>query len=53
MGTVHATMMMMLMMTTGYWLGAMLVYKGLLLLFGLFLAWETRNIQVQALNDSK
>ena len=35
------------------WLGAMLVYKGLLLLFGLFLAWETRHIQVQALNDSK
>nr|KAG5685887.1 hypothetical protein BaRGS_001516 [Batillaria attramentaria] len=36
-----------------YWLGAMLVYKGLLLLFGLFLAWETRKIQVEALNDSK
>nr|KAG5687714.1 hypothetical protein BaRGS_024193 [Batillaria attramentaria] len=35
-----------------YWLGAMLVYKGLLLLFGLFLAWETRKIQVEALNDS-
>ncbi|XP_070200944.1 gamma-aminobutyric acid type B receptor subunit 2-like, partial [Littorina saxatilis] len=36
-----------------YWLGAMLVYKGLLLLFGLFLAWGTRSIQVPALNDSK
>ncbi|KAL8602938.1 hypothetical protein ACOMHN_057248 [Nucella lapillus] len=36
-----------------YWLGVMLVYKGLLLVFGLFLAWETRHIQVKALNDSK
>ncbi|KAK7466024.1 hypothetical protein BaRGS_00037425 [Batillaria attramentaria] len=40
-------------LTEEYWLGAMLVYKGLLLLFGLFLAWETRKIQVEALNDSK
>lgn len=28
-------------------------YKGLLLIFGLFLAWETRNVTVTALNDSK
>ncbi|XP_025088276.1 gamma-aminobutyric acid type B receptor subunit 2-like [Pomacea canaliculata] len=36
-----------------YWVGALLVYKGLLLLFGIFLAWETRGIKVQALNDSR
>lgn len=28
-------------------------YKGILLLFGLFLAWETRNVTIPALNDSK
>ena len=28
-------------------------YKGILLLFGLFLAWETRHVEVPALNDSK
>lgn len=28
-------------------------YKGLLLLFGLFLAWETRHVKVAVLNDSK
>ena len=28
-------------------------YKGLLLVFGIFLAWETRNIEIKALNDSK
>jgi gamma-aminobutyric acid type B receptor len=27
--------------------------KGLLLIFGIFLAWETRNIEIKALNDSK
>ncbi|CAG0920005.1 unnamed protein product, partial [Notodromas monacha] len=28
-------------------------YKGLLLIFGCFLAWETRNVSLPALNDSK
>ncbi|KAK3707797.1 hypothetical protein RRG08_014488 [Elysia crispata] len=36
-----------------YWVGAMLVYKGVLLFFGIFLAWETRGIRVDALNDSR
>ena len=36
-----------------YWQGAQYIYKGLLLAFGTFLAWETRNIDVPALNDSK
>lgn len=31
----------------------MYAYKGILLLFGLFLAWETRNVTIPALNDSK
>jgi len=28
-------------------------YKGMLLIFGAFLAWETRNVSIPALNDSK
>ncbi|XP_067619626.1 gamma-aminobutyric acid type B receptor subunit 2 isoform X2 [Eurosta solidaginis] len=28
-------------------------YKGLLLIFGAFLAWETRHVSIPALNDSK
>ncbi|XP_057297978.1 gamma-aminobutyric acid type B receptor subunit 2-like isoform X2 [Hydractinia symbiolongicarpus] len=32
---------------------ALFLYKGILLIFGLFLAWETRNIKVTAINDSK
>lgn len=35
------------------WLGILCGYKGLLLLFGAFLAWETRNVTIAALNDSK
>ncbi|EDO28286.1 predicted protein [Nematostella vectensis] len=35
------------------WLGVVYVYKGLLLLFGAFLAWETRNVTFAALNDSR
>ncbi|KAH3825000.1 hypothetical protein DPMN_126862 [Dreissena polymorpha] len=31
----------------------MYVYKGLLLAFGTFLAWETRNVTVEELNDSR
>ena len=35
------------------WLGLLYSYKGILLLFGLFLAWETRNVKIPALNDSR
>ena len=34
-------------------MAGLLVYKGILVLFGLFLAWETRNVTIPALNDSK
>ena len=34
-------------------IGALYGYKGILLLFGVFLAWETRNVTIPALNDSK
>lgn len=33
--------------------GIIYAYKGLLLVFGAFLAWETRNVSIPALNDSK
>ncbi|XP_072035731.1 gamma-aminobutyric acid type B receptor subunit 2-like [Amphiura filiformis] len=36
-----------------YWLGVLFVFKGLLLLFGTFLAWEIRKVTFEALNDSK
>ena len=36
-----------------YFLITTLGCKGLLLVFGIFLAWETRNIEIKALNDSK
>ncbi|XP_029170318.1 gamma-aminobutyric acid type B receptor subunit 2, partial [Nylanderia fulva] len=29
------------------------IYKGLLMIFGAFLAWETRHVSIPALNDSK
>ncbi|XP_020620120.1 gamma-aminobutyric acid type B receptor subunit 2-like [Orbicella faveolata] len=35
------------------WLGLLYSYKGILLLFGLFLAWETRTVNIPALNDSQ
>ncbi|XP_032820237.1 gamma-aminobutyric acid type B receptor subunit 2 isoform X5 [Petromyzon marinus] len=35
------------------WLGIIYAYKGLLMVFGCFLAWETRNVSIPALNDSK
>ncbi|KAL5005108.1 hypothetical protein ScPMuIL_018564 [Solemya velum] len=35
------------------WLPMLYGLKGLLLLFGVFLAWETRNVKIPALNDSK
>ena len=37
----------------GYWIAVVYVYKGLLLVFGMFLAWETRHVTVPELNDSK
>ncbi|CAK1600618.1 unnamed protein product [Parnassius mnemosyne] len=38
--------------TTG-WLCALYAYKGLLLIVGVYMAWETRNVKISALNDSK
>ncbi|XP_006813975.1 gamma-aminobutyric acid type B receptor subunit 2-like [Saccoglossus kowalevskii] len=35
------------------WLAAIYVYKGVLMVFGCFLAWETRHVSIPALNDSK
>lgn len=37
----------------GPWIAAIYVYKGLLLIFGLFLAWETRTVSLEEINDSK
>lgn len=34
-------------------LSIMFAYKGLLMLFGLFVAYETRSIAVEAINDAK
>ncbi|XP_033640825.1 gamma-aminobutyric acid type B receptor subunit 1-like [Asterias rubens] len=36
-----------------YWIGSFYVINGLLLVFGAFLAWETRKVSIPALNDSK
>ena len=36
-----------------YWLGSVYAFKGLLLVFGVFLAWETRGVTIPALNDSR
>ncbi|CAG7723615.1 unnamed protein product, partial [Allacma fusca] len=33
--------------------GCIYAYKGLLMIFGCFLAWETRHVSIPALNDSK
>ncbi|XP_063393215.1 gamma-aminobutyric acid type B receptor subunit 1 isoform X1 [Cydia fagiglandana] len=35
------------------WLGLMYGYKGLVLVFGLFLAYETRSVKVRQINDSR
>lgn len=35
------------------WLGISYGYKFLLMIFGAFLAWETRHVHIQELNDSK
>ncbi|XP_053383200.1 gamma-aminobutyric acid type B receptor subunit 2-like [Mercenaria mercenaria] len=39
--------------SSAYWIAAIYVYKGLLLAFGTFLAWETRQVTIPVLNDSK
>ncbi|XP_072040017.1 gamma-aminobutyric acid type B receptor subunit 2-like [Amphiura filiformis] len=36
-----------------FWMGALFIINGLLLVFGAFLAWETRKIDMKAINDSK
>ncbi|XP_070535176.1 gamma-aminobutyric acid type B receptor subunit 2-like [Ptychodera flava] len=36
-----------------WWSGALIAEKGLLLLFGCFLAYEVRNVKVNGLNDSR
>ncbi|XP_030849459.1 gamma-aminobutyric acid type B receptor subunit 2 [Strongylocentrotus purpuratus] len=38
---------------TMIWLSIIYIYKGVLMIFGLFLAWETRHVSIPALNDSK
>ncbi|XP_014468350.1 PREDICTED: uncharacterized protein LOC106741151 [Dinoponera quadriceps] len=38
---------------TNGWLLALYVYKGLLLVVGLYMAWETRHVKIPALNDSQ
>lgn len=35
------------------WLGVIYAFKGLILVFGLFLAYETRSIKVKQINDSR
>lgn len=37
----------------GIWLGVLYGYKGLLLIFGIFLAYETRSVKIKQLNDSR
>ncbi|XP_038057990.1 gamma-aminobutyric acid type B receptor subunit 2-like [Patiria miniata] len=36
-----------------YFMGVIYATKGILLMFGIFLAWETKKITVSSLNDSK
>ena len=35
------------------WIGVIYAYKGMLLIWGVYLAWTTRNISIAYLNDSK
>ena len=39
--------------TNFIWYGILFGYKGLLLLFGLFLSYETRSVKLKQLNDSR
>ncbi|XP_077861922.1 gamma-aminobutyric acid type B receptor subunit 2-like, partial [Saccoglossus kowalevskii] len=36
-----------------YWIGTLYSIKSVLLLFGVFLAWETRKVSIPILNDSR
>ncbi|ELU05003.1 hypothetical protein CAPTEDRAFT_200435 [Capitella teleta] len=36
-----------------YWSGVMYGMKALLVIFGIFFAWETRKVTIEALNDSR
>lgn len=38
---------------TKSWLSALYAYKGLLLVVGVYMAWETRHVKIPALNDSQ
>lgn len=38
---------------TKSWLGFLYAYKGLLLIVGVYMAWETRHVKISALNDSQ
>ncbi|XP_021704022.1 gamma-aminobutyric acid type B receptor subunit 2 [Aedes aegypti] len=35
------------------WLGTLYAYKGVLLIVGVYMAWQTRNVKIPALNDSQ
>ncbi|XP_055597604.1 gamma-aminobutyric acid type B receptor subunit 2 [Uranotaenia lowii] len=35
------------------WLGMLYAYKGLLLIVGVYMAWQTRHVKIPALNDSQ
>ncbi|XP_054755392.2 gamma-aminobutyric acid type B receptor subunit 2-like [Lytechinus pictus] len=36
-----------------YFIWTLFIYKGLLLIFGTFITWQTRNVSIPALNDSR
>lgn len=38
---------------TKSWLSFLYAYKGLLLVVGVYMAWETRHVKIPALNDSQ
>jgi gamma-aminobutyric acid type B receptor len=38
---------------TKSWLSILYAYKGLLLVVGVYMAWETRHVKIPALNDSQ
>lgn len=38
---------------TKSWLSVLYAYKGLLLVVGVYMAWETRHVKISALNDSQ
>ena len=38
---------------TKSWLSILYAYKGLLLVVGVYMAWETRQVKISALNDSQ